>query len=136
MTVRHGSKAVFQVTDVHGTIHDISEYIGRTGLDRTLDTAEVSNLHAWAKRYITGLTDATFPIEGPYDPDLDKWIYESIGGSALMTFSYAPAGSATGYPVMSGSGMWSNYEVSTPLDNAAGITAEFQCSGSITVTTL
>lgn len=133
MPFKHGSKAIMKLTDgIPGqmSLRDVSIYTNNTGLTGPIDTAEVTTLGSFAKKYVSGLMDHTFPMEGPWSEISDEWIFSLIGASGFTEFQYAPGGSVSGYPVFSGSAMVTSYEITTEVGDAAKMTAAFQVSGS------
>jgi hypothetical protein len=121
MAASHGSQASLRVTS-GGTLRDISTYVTTTGLAREIDKAETTTLNTTVKTYIQGLTDATIPIDGIYDPTVD-------GGTA---FAFYPGGSVSGGIVYSGSVILSKYEIKSGIDGANEISGELQVTGAIT----
>ncbi len=133
MPFKHGSKAILKLYDgVPGlmTLRDVSTYTNNTGLTGPIDTSEVTTLGSFAKRYVSGLMDHTFPLEGPWNENSDEWIFALVSASGYTEFQYCPAGSVTGYPMFSGSAMVTSYEITTDVGDAAKMTAAFQVSGS------
>jgi hypothetical protein len=131
MAATHGSKASFQVTDSGSTLRDITAFLSEAGLPRSADTAEVSTLSSLSKKYVPGLKDGTVPIAGPFDPTVDGYLQGILGME--RTFEYYPAGTPVGAtkPKYSGSLILTSYEVSTPVDDAATFTGEFQLTGDV-----
>ena len=131
MAASHGSSAVLKVTS-GGSLRDISAYVTTTGLAREIDKAETSTLGSSVKSYIQGLTDATIPIDGLYDPTVDGYFAALVGtpGAGGTAFEFYPAGTAgTKY---SGSVIMSKYEIKSGVDGANEISGEFQVTGAIT----
>lgn len=134
MAFKHGSKAIFFLRDGipgAGSLRNLSTYIATTGLPGPIDTAEVSTLGSFSKKYVGGLIDHTFPLDGPWSQELDEWLFSLVSASAYADFDYAPAGSVTGYPHYTGSCMLTSYEITTDVGDAAKFTAAFQVSGSV-----
>lgn len=130
MAFSHGSDAYFGVDDSGATLRDLSAYLTSAGLPRSADVGEVSTMGVSSKQYIGGLKDATIPIEGPFDPTVDGWLEGILG--VIRDFEYGPAGNASGQVKYSGTAILTSYEVSTPVDDAATFTGEFQVTGDIT----
>ena len=131
MATSHGSTAVLKVTS-GGSLRDISQYVTTTGLAREIDKAETSTLGSTVKSYIQGLTDATIPIEGLYDPTVDGYFAALVGipGAGGTAFEFYPAGTAG--VKYSGSVIMSKYEIKSGVEGANEISGEFQVTGAIT----
>lgn len=136
MAFKHGSRAILHITDVNGVYQNFSQYIGNTTFTGPIDAADVTTLGAYAKRYIDGLRDHSFPLDGPWTPEVDDWLFAIMSSSAYSEFRYAPGGSVTGYPSYSGSVLLTSYEVTAAVSDAAKFTATMQVSGCTTKTTL
>lgn len=138
MAASHGTKAVFKVDNAGGTLTDISDYISSSGLDETIDTAEVTTLGGGdtdgAKSFIAGLGSATVPIEGPYDPTVDAL----LDGIKRLTrdAQYFPVGEGSGSPQYDFQVILTSKGIATGIDDAARITGAFQVTGAITRSTV
>ncbi|MBE3590009.1 MAG: hypothetical protein IMW98_08390 [Firmicutes bacterium] len=132
MAFSHGSTAVVKLGTASAptTPTDISAYVTSAKLPIKGDTAEVTTLGATAKSYIPGLLDATFSLEGKFDPTVDAQL-AGIRGIAVA-FEYGPQGSSTGSPKFTGTCILTQYEVDTAVDGEATWSAEFQVSGPVT----
>ncbi len=134
MAFTHGSKAIFKLTDAAATLRDISTYVTSTGLSRLADMAEVSTLGTTAKQYVPGLTDATVPLEGPFDPTVDGYLNGLLGFATAVAFEYYPAGEPVGAtkPKYTGNVYLTTYDLETGMDDAAQWTGELQLTGPVT----
>lgn len=132
MAFSHGTLGVFKIADSGSTLRDISTYINQAGLARTVEAAEVTALGKTAKVYIPGLSDATIPIEGKFDPTVDGYLAGIL--RAMSTWEYYPVGEPAGAtkPKYSGACMLTNYEITTGVNGAASIRGTIQCSDTIT----
>lgn len=132
MAAVHGSSAYFSVQDSGGTQRDLSTYLSESGLARSADTADVSTGGSTSKKYIAGLKDATIPISGPFDATVDGYLAGILG--MTRAFIFRPAGTGSGLPEYTGSGILTSYEESSPVDGAATLSGEFQVTGDVTRT--
>lgn len=134
MPFSHGSKAVFKLTDAGSVQRTLTSYLTSTGLSRMVDAAEVSTLGNVAKAYVPGMTDATIPLEGPFDATVDGYMDGLCGFGTLVAWEFYPAGEPAGAtkPKYSGVCMVTAYDISTGVDDAASWTGELQLSGTIT----
>jgi hypothetical protein len=129
----HGSKALFSVADSIPTLRDISVYLTSTGLARAADMAETSTLGTTSKQYIPGMLDGTIPLEGPFDPTVDGYLFSILGAAVASAFEYYPAGSPVGptKPKYTGTCFLASYEVTTGTDGPATFSGELQLSGTV-----
>lgn len=137
MSASHGSTAVLKVTS-GGTLRDISSYVTTTGLARDIDKAETSTLGSTVKSYIQGLTDATIPVDGIYDPTVDGYFAALVGipGAGGTAFEFYPAGTASTNVKYSGSVIMTKYEIKSDIGDANQFSGELQVTGAITRTTI
>jgi hypothetical protein len=107
---------------------DVSQYMNKTGVDTSADTAEVTVLGNTAKDYIPGLEDGTIPLAGPYDAALDAAI--DATRRTKVPFIYQPQGSTSGLPKYTGNCILTSYKIETGTDDAGTWEAEYQmCLG-------
>lgn len=112
---------------------DLSTYMTTVSHAMTADTAEVSTLGNTAKVYVPGLKDGTIPMEGFWDGSaaaIDAILSASLAGTGTI-LTHWPAGDAFGARGRAGQALHTSYEVTTPVDDAGGISAEFQASGGL-----
>ena len=132
MAFSHGKAAVFKLDNAAGTLTDVSGYLTDVSQSRSTDTAETQTLGDASKEYLAGLKDATFSLEGKWDPALDVILDAALGASSTKTFEYGPAGTASGAIKYVGECICTSYEVSTGIDGAAEFSAELQVTGDVT----
>ncbi len=135
MAFQHGKDTVFTITDSGGTERNISAFCTSVTFSQEGETAEVTTFGDSSKDYLAGLKDATISIEGKYDAVVDGYLAGILGFASLRTFKYGPEGNTGGEVQYTGSCILTSYEADSPLDDAAGFSAEFQVSGPITRTT-
>lgn len=135
MAFSHGKDTVFKVDNAAGALTDISAFLRSVSFPETLETAEVTVFGKASKEYIVGLKDSTLSIEGKWDPTPDAHLSGILGASATKTFEYGPEGSAVGKVKYTGEAILTAYNKDSPLDDAAGFTAEFQVTGNVSRTT-
>lgn len=133
-TFTHGSTANLWVGDSTNTPRDISTAVTSTGLQRMVDTAEVTALTNTSKAYIAGLKDATFPVEGSRDVTIEGYIDGSLG--SVVQFAYLPNGSASGKVKYSGSALCTEYNPNSDVSDANKWSAQYQVTGDVTRTVL
>jgi hypothetical protein len=132
MAFSHGKDSVTKVADSADltTADDISAYVTNVSMPRDIDTAEVSAQGDEAKKYVVGMQDATFSIEGVWDPTIDARL-AGLVGKQDAAWSYTPQVAG---PVYSGVSIMTSYETSGGIGDAIQWKAEFQVSGAVTRT--
>lgn len=133
-TFTHGSTAQIWVGDSSNTPQNITSAVSTTGLQRIVDTAEVTALGNTSKAYIAGLKDATFPVDGIRDVTIEGYVDGSLG--TPVAFAYLPNGSASGKVKYSGSAICTSYNPNSDVGDANKWSAQYQCTGDITRTVL
>ncbi|MFE9742963.1 hypothetical protein [Streptomyces sp. NPDC006477] len=126
----HGSKAEFWIgtADAPEVLVDVSDRLNNVGLPWQRDKGEVSTFKSTTKKYVGGLKDAAFPMEGPYDPWLDGILDELINYDSVV-FRYRPIGTGTGKPEYNGRFMLTKHEIATEVGGPGTISAEGQVDG-------
>lgn len=124
MSFKHGSNARVYVNG-----YDLSAYLKNFSIAGEADTHDVTTFTASAKSYIAGLKDATLSADGVYDGDtsgIDEVMQAALGQDNSV-WSYFPQGESAvedaGYGFNT---IATSYEVETPVDDVAVISAEAQ----------
>lgn len=135
MAASHGSKAVLKVHD--GTsLRDISSYVTQTGMKRMRELAETSTIGGTTyKSFITGLRDATIPIDGNYDPTVDGYLTAMFDSDTALAWEFSPYGTTATYKKYSGTALLTTLDIDTGVSDKGGITGELQVTGAITAGT-
>jgi hypothetical protein len=142
MAFTHGSKAKISIDNAAGSLQDLSPYISNISFPTSLDLQDASVLGNTFKTYVVGMSDGTISVEGRYDPVSDahfdglRAAGGSLTGGGTITVRYDPQGSTSTLPRFTTEAFLTSYEVSTGVDGIASWSAEFQCSGAITRTTI
>ena len=133
----HGKQSGFSISDSGGTQRLLNCWVKSVAFPRTADTVEVSVLCSSAKEYVVGLKDATISIEGIFSTTPDGYLKGILGTSATFIFYPGTTAPTVGqYAKYSGTCFLTSYEVPVSIDAAATFSAEFQCSGVISRTTV
>ena len=95
---------------------------------------------AGVRHKLAGIADATISMEGIYDPASGKagsLLFVLAHGTATQSTSYvyAPQGTASGKPKLSGECFLASASLPSGLDDAVTFSAELQNSGTVTVGT-
>ena len=125
----HGKNGFMSVNTV-----DVSTFLDSAGLDKSLDTAEVSTFGDDDKEYIAGLKDATFSTEGKWDATIDGTmaaIETEISANGVVAFEYGPAGDTSGNVKYSGNAIMTAYNISQNINGEITFSASYQVTGGV-----
>jgi len=124
LVFKHGSNA-----RVYANGYDLSAYLKNFAVSGEAETHDVTTFTATAKNYIAGLKDATLSADGVYDGDtggIDEVMQAALGQDTSI-WTYFPQGESAvedaGYGF---SAIETSYEVETPVDDVAAVSAEAQ----------
>jgi len=124
LSFKHGSNARVYVNG-----YDLSAYLKNFSISGEAETHDVTTFTATAKSYIAGLKDATLSADGVFDGDtsgIDEIMQAALGQDASI-WTYFPQGEVAvedaGYGF---DAIETSYEVETPVDDVAAISAEAQ----------
>lgn len=135
MAFQHGKSAYFNLDNSSGTPTDLSAYCNSESLSQQAEVAETTTFGASDKTYIPGLKDATFTVEGPWDPTLDAHLAAVLGHASTKTFIIGPQGSTGGQVKYTGECICISFDVDVSVDGEVTFSADFQVSGAVTRTT-
>ena len=134
-----GAKSNIQIKDSAGTLRDISAYVTSVDFDRTADAVDTTTLGQTSKTGIPGLQDITIGVSGLFDPTfagyLDGLMTFQGTASALQTYQWGPAGTATGSLKYTGSYFITDYRTSSAVAGAVQASFTIKGSGSGTAAT-
>lgn len=125
-TFRHGRGTLLFLDD-----ENISTFFREAGVNRSVDLAETSTYGTFDKTYVVGMRDATFSLAGLFSgaaDEIDEQLAAIIGQAQEYAFTYAPEQMTFGRRVYIASVDTVSYEVSSPLTDMVGTSAEFQAS--------
>lgn len=138
----HGKKAKVYLTDVGGTERDLSNFFNSFEVNQPVDMAETSGFGDNDKTYVVGLKSATLRGAGLWSGtanEVDDVLMGLLGGGASGTvntvFKWAPQGSASGFPYLTGTALVTNYSPNSAIGGAVTFSFDGQVSGSITRST-
>lgn len=131
MAAVHGKNGYFAVADSGNTLRDLSTYLKSVSGDQSTETVDVSTLGMDSKKYILGLNDGQFQIEGVWDSTVDGYLY-GIKGAGEKDFEYGPAGDGSGAIKYSGKVILTSYSPSNDMGSEIRLSATLQVSGDIT----
>lgn len=137
MTKYHGFQGYFATEDSGNTLRNISTDLTNVSLPRTVPTADTTGFGATDTSAVAGVKSATISIEGAYSDTADTGadiVMQGILG-LLREFRYGPSGSTAGRRKYTGSAIWTNYAVTTPVGDKVGFTATGTVSGAISAST-
>ena len=123
MAFSHGSKAKLYVGG-----RDLTGFLTSVGAPADRDMGETSVLGNVDKTFIPGLIGGTFAVEGLYDgaaAAIDELLEAALADVSGKVVSYLPAGDAFASRGRFMTAHEGSYEVTTPVDGVAAISAEF-----------
>jgi len=124
LAFKHGSKA-----RVYANGYDLSAYLKNFSVSGEAETHDVTTFTATAKKYIPGLKDATLSADGVYDGDtggIDEIMQAALGQDKSI-WTYFPQGEvAVGDAGYGFDAIENSYEIETPVDDVAVVSAEAQ----------
>lgn len=134
MAFSAGTEAVLELHDGSSLV-DVSSMIHTAGLNRARDMYDVTTLGLNDRAFVGGLRNNTTTLEGPYDPTTDALFSTVLDSSQPLACVFWPAGKPVGgvatatQPAFEGQYLLSSYDITTPVDGMAGISANVQFSG-------
>jgi len=113
---------------------DLSSFLSSSGLDKSIETNEVTTYGDDDKNYIIGLKDATFSLEGKWDATIDGHIADietEQDTTGYVAFDYGPAGNTNGNVKYSGNAILTSYNINPPVNGEITFSANFQVTDGI-----
>jgi hypothetical protein len=111
--------------------YDVGQYFKNASLAGSVETAEVSAFSANAKSFIIGLQDGTASLEGMYEgtaSGIDAILAAAKAAAVKSILTLLVGGDAVGQAGYGLQGDLTKYEISNPLDDVVGVSAELQSS--------
>lgn len=135
-TFRHGKNAYFDFTSSTGGTVNASSGLDDSGLERMVETAEVTTYGKGDKVYLSGLRDATVNVSGHFASTHARKIDPLLGWSSGTNWTYGPHGNSTGvsYRKYTGNAHITNYKIGSPIGDKVSFSLDLQVSGAITST--
>lgn len=124
MAFKHGSKARVYVNG-----YDLSAYLKRMRATGDSDVHDTTCFNAVAKEYAPGLKDATLSAEGLFDGDtggIDEILHAALGNQTSIWTWYPQGDNAVGDNGYGFDAIETAYEVETPVEDLAVISADAQ----------
>lgn len=135
----HGKNTAVKMSDVTGTLVDITSIGTDATLARSTATADASHFGTQDKEYIPGMTDATFDIKGLFTAAQDAMIsavYDAQAAGTLVggtiTVEYGPQGAATGSPKYTQQCILTGVDLTGAVGSLVGLALKFQRTGGTT----
>jgi hypothetical protein len=131
MAATHGKNSYFAVDDSGNTLRDLSTYLKSGSGDQTTETVDVSVWGDDSKKYIQGLNDGQFQLEGVWDSTVDGYLH-GIKGAGEKDFEYGPIGDTGSNVKYSGKVLLTSYNISNDIGSEVRFSATLQVSGDVT----
>lgn len=125
MMPSHGSKAYFLIAG-----RNASQFANTVGLAMERESAEVTTFGNRSKRYIPGLKDATFPLEGPSEGEQADFLWELLETGKIVSFEYYPNGKDT-VVSFGGKAFLSSVGMDSAVNDPNQLVGEFQITGDV-----
>lgn len=123
MPAVHGSKA-----DVFGNGYVLSPYLNSASPSGERDMADASTFKFDSKKYVPGLKDSTFGLEGVYDgvtDAIDDILWNAFSQVVGTVWSYMPMGHEVhGNPAINFDAYTASYETNSEVGDVTQISAE------------
>lgn len=136
MAFVHGKGAFLEIDDSSGTPVDISPFTDSIdGLPGEVELADVTAFGDEGHKRIPGLENSQFTASGSFDPSLIGTLAALRGLSTTSTFTFGPAGSASGNVSLSGECRLSTFNVNPAVAAKVSWSATFMVDGVVTTGT-
>jgi hypothetical protein len=140
MAFVHGKDSHFSVDDSGGTLRNISASVDSVdGLPGDVDMAGVSAFGDSGHKYVVGLENGSFTVNGHWDDAADVGANTVLAGirgqSGTVTFEFGPAGNGSGAVKFSGEARLTSYSISASVTDRVTFTASFNVDGQVTAGT-
>lgn len=133
-----GIDSVFQITDTGGTLRNLTQYISSIdGLPGERELNEKTALGDGGRKFIPGLENAPFTIEGHWDDTATSGPDTVLGAlrthSAATAFDFGPQGNSTANSDVkySGNCFVRSYVISPRVGDIVVFRAELQVDGQV-----
>ncbi|PXY21123.1 hypothetical protein [Prauserella muralis] len=137
MAFTHGKNSKFLIEDNGATERDLSQYIDNVPAAVARAMAEVTAFGDDGVKQIPGLENSSWDISGHFDATATTGPHAVLSGlfkkeDATVTFTYGPAGNATGNPRLTGECWISNYTITSAVGDKVSFSATVQVDGVVT----
>ncbi len=136
-TFRHGKSAYLSVVSATGGTVNLSSGLDDAGLDRSVDTAEVTTFGDSDKNFIVGLRGGTISFAGHFASTYEEKLSALLGATAATAgnWIYGPESTSNTRRKLSGSGILTKFAIGSPVGDKVGMSGDILISGSVTATT-
>lgn len=136
MAFSHGKATDFYLDDNGGTARDLSSYLTDVTTSRGRSLADVTTFNQNAEKFLPGLQNGTISLTGKYDPTPAGYLNGlEVAGTATSTFTFFPAGSASGNIFFRGECWLESFDVSSSVSDANAMSASLRIDGTVTLGT-
>lgn len=129
-TFKHGKGVAVLVDE-----YDFSSYFNDMTATSSVDTAETSTFGTSAKSYVTGHQDGTVSLSGYFESTAsvgtDQYFASKLAGATKQKVIVMPGGHSNGARAVLIESDTTSYEVSSPIADVVGASAEFQASDGV-----
>jgi hypothetical protein len=134
----HGKSGYFAIYDSGGTLRDISNDLSSVNITFDVPTENTEGFGDTWTEVVAGVKNGTFSIEGNYSETASTGTDTVLWGilGSLQEFIHAPKGNTSGNRKWTGSAILTSYNPTTPVGGKISFTGNFQCSGTVTGSTI
>jgi len=128
------SGALYASTSTGGSVVKVAE-IREWSVNGEQDSIDATSKDSSGDReFIGGLRQWTASAEHLYagDSTTQKMLFELITGGTKHDLEFYPQGTSTGYPIYTGQALVTSWDLSSPNDDAAAVSVEWQGDGALT----
>lgn len=129
-TFKHGKGVAVLVDE-----YDFSSYFNDMTATSSVDTAETSTFGTSAKSYVTGHQDGTVSLGGYFESTdsvgTDQYFASKLAGATKQKVIVMPGGHSNGARAVLIESDTTSYEISSPIADVVGASAEFQASDGV-----
>lgn len=135
-TFRHGKSTVLFFSTAGSTTGAIRMSSGfqDSGLDRSVDTAEITAYGASDKSFLAGLREAKSAWKGNFSSTHEKKFTAMLGNSTGGYVIYAPESTTSGRRKFRGGVIIDSLKIGSPIGDKDSLEVSFQWTGAITST--
>ena len=127
--------------DKTGALVEVTADLTSVELSTSKGSVDTTTMSKNYREFLAGISDATIKIEGIYDNASTKagsivFLHAHGTATSSITYQYYPNGTASGKPILSGEMFLTSASLPSGLDDAITFSAEYQNSGTVTLTTV
>ena len=136
MAFSPGYKGDFRLDNAAGSLTNLQPYIDTVSVSQPVESIDVSVLGTVSKAFISGMTDGSISLSGPYDATIATHLSgiraAQTAGTASHSFQWGPGGSVASQAKITGECLLTSFDLSTGVSGRAEYSATLQVTGAVT----